>query len=444
VRPIDQAIAAHRSGNLDAAETLYRGVLAANRRDFDALHMLGIICAQRGNFGEAEKLLRDALSVDGSVAQCLHNYGNVQSRLGRHTDAVASYRRALALAADYAPVYSDLGNAQAALGDFAGALVSHDQAVKFMPRSAPAHYNRGIAQFKLGQNDEALKSYNWAVFLDPNYAEAQCNRGDIFREWKQFDEAAVAYDRALSVNPKLAGAWHGRGVILLLLKRYEDAIVAFDKALALKPDLNEVPGMRLLAKMHICDWRDVESEAARILTATRSGKQASFPFAMLTIRSSAEDQMRCAVLANANLPSFPPLWTGQIYSHDRIRVAYISSDFREHPVAQLATGLFERHDRSRFEVTAISLRAEEPESDLRRRLKSAFARFVEVQSKSDNEIADLIRQLEIDIAVDLNGLTDGRRPTFWRGGRRPCRRAIWVTPAPWVRRTSITFWPMRR
>jgi predicted O-linked N-acetylglucosamine transferase (SPINDLY family) len=122
--------------------------------------------------------------------------------------------------------------------------------------------------------------------------------------------------------------------------------------------------------------------------------------------------MRCAVMANANLPSFPPLWTGQIYPHDRIRVAYISSDFREHPVAQLAAGLFERHDRSRFEVTAISLRAEEPESDLRRRLKSAFARFVEVQSKSDSEIAGLIRQLEIDIVIDLNGLTDGRRPNI--------------------------------
>ena len=388
---------------------LYRRVLAANDHDFDALHMLGIIFAQRGQFEEAEQMLRAALSIDPAVAQCLHNYGSVLSRLGRHTDAVTSYQKALKIMPDYGPLYSDLGNALTALGEVDNALASHDKAVKVAPRSAQAHYNRGITLFKLRRYDDALKSYNWAVFLDRNHAEAHCNRGDIFRVLKHYDEAFAAYDRSLAINPNLAGAWRGRGIVLFQLKRYEEAVSAFERALALKPDLRELPGDFLLAKMHLCDWRDYESEVAGVLSAVRSGKPASIPFALLPVPSSPADQLQCARNYIGDVPSAVPFRHGQIYSHDRIRVAYLSSDFREHPMGRLTAGLFERHDKSGFEVTAISYGREEPESDMRRRLKGAFERFIDVSSRTDSEVADLIQQLEIDIAVDLNGYTDGMR-----------------------------------
>jgi predicted O-linked N-acetylglucosamine transferase (SPINDLY family) len=417
MRPIDQAIAAHRSGNLAAAEALYRQVLATNSRDFDALHMLGIVCAQRGQFEEAEKLLRSANAVEPSVPPCLHNHGNVLSRLHRYEEAIRVYRQALAIAPNYAPIYSDLGNAQTALGRLDDALSSHDMAAQFDPRSAQAQYNRGITLFKLGRLDAALDSYDRAISLDRNHAEAHSNRGDALRNRYQYEEALAAYDRAIAVNPNLAEAWRGRGIALFQLKRYGDAIAAFDGALACKADLSEVPGWRYLAAMLICDWRNLDRAVSAVLDATRKGEPAGIPFAMLSMPSSAADQLQCARGWVGEFPSFAPLWRGGIYAHDRIRVAYLSSDFRDHAVAHLTAGLFEDHDKSRFDITAISLSAEQPESDIRRRLKNAFERFIEVADQADGDVAATINKLEIDIVVDLNGFTDGMRPTIL--SRRP-------------------------
>ena len=111
---IDDALTAHRNGDIARAEMLYRAVLKADRRHFDALHMLGVLCAQRGNFAEAEQHLRAALAIDQAVPPCLHNYGRVLSGIGRHDEAIAAFDKALALAPNYVPVYLDRGNAQMA------------------------------------------------------------------------------------------------------------------------------------------------------------------------------------------------------------------------------------------------------------------------------------------------------------------------------------------
>jgi predicted O-linked N-acetylglucosamine transferase (SPINDLY family) len=120
------------------------------------------------------------------------------------------------------------------------------------------------------------------------------------------------------------------------------------------------------------------------------------------------DQLQCARAFVADQGTFPALWNAEIYHHDRIRVAYVSADFGDHPVSQLTVGLFEQHDKSRFEITGISFRPHQ-DSAMQRRLYGAFERFVHVTDKSDWEIADLLRRLEIDIVVDLTGFTQRNR-----------------------------------
>jgi predicted O-linked N-acetylglucosamine transferase (SPINDLY family) len=205
----------------------------------------------------------------------------------------------------------------------------------------------------------------------------------------------------------LVEAWLGHGNVYTELKQYDNAFAAYDRALSLDPDLKYVEGLRLISKMHLCDWTNLEEEIHRLLARTQDQKPAT-PFVLLSIPSSATDQLRCATAFVADQGSFPALWKGEIYSHDRIRIAYLSSDFHEHATAYLMAGFFEQHDKERFEATAISFGPAQ-KSSMRQRIAGAVENFVDVRNESDQQIAELIRQREIDIVIDLKGFTADAR-----------------------------------
>ena len=202
------------------------------------------------------------------------------------------------------------------------------------------------------------------------------------------------------------------------MRRVEEACASYGRALALDPGQKFLKGVHLHAQMLICDWSSFDSERAELDRAVREGALASLPFHLLPCSSDPQIQLICAksFMQDKIKETFVPLWRGERYSHGRIRLAYLSSDFTDHAVSQLAAGLFERHDRSRFETIAISSGQAKP-GPMRVRLEAAFERFVDAAELGDPEIARLVRELEVDIAVDLNGVTDGARPGVF--ARRP-------------------------
>ncbi len=145
-----------------------------------------------------------------------------------------------------------------------------------------------------------------------------------------------------------------------------------------------------------------------MLTGVREARLVCPPFELLALSSSAADQLQCAKSFIGDLPPLPAVWRGENYSHERIRLGYLSGDFREHATAVLLARLFEQHERSRFEVTGLSF-GPNTNSPLRHRIEGAFEHFIDVRDKTDQEIAELIRRLEIDIVVDLMGLTGDNR-----------------------------------
>jgi protein O-GlcNAc transferase len=257
----------------------------------------------------------------------------------------------------------------------------------------------------LKRAEDALASYDRAIALKPDYAEAYNKRGIALRDLKRPDDALTSYDRAIALKPDYAEAYNNRGNALRDLKRPDDALVSYDKAFALKPDLAEVEGLRLHTKMHLCDWSNFDNECAHLISAIRNGNVTTPPFAFLALPSSSDDQLRCAkYITNKYLPSGKPIWQGERYDHDRIRVAYLSADFREHPVSHLMAGMFESHNKSCFDVTAISFGPDD-NSEMRQRLKASFERFIDANTYSDDQIANLVRSIEVDILVDLMGFT---------------------------------------
>jgi protein O-GlcNAc transferase len=279
------------------------------------------------------------------------------------------------------------------------------------PKQARGHVILGRALHALGRNDDALASFDRAIALAPDLAPAHANRADVLSKIGRNAEALDSYDRALALAPDSVADWMNRGATLVALNRHDEAVSSFDRGFALDPDFAQADDFRaprLLSKLRICDWTNVAAETAELLAMVRAEKPLSLPYAIVAIPSSPAEQLQCARRYVRDQPAHPPLWHGEVYSHDRLRVAYLSADFNDHPTAYLTAGLFEQHDRSRFEITALSF-GQNDHSPPRRRLEAAFEHFIDVGSNSDQEIAALMRRSEIDIAVDLMGFTKDNR-----------------------------------
>jgi protein O-GlcNAc transferase len=340
-------------------------------------------------------------------------------------EAVALHRRgAIAEAAvRYADVLrADPGNAEAHCnlgmiacqnGRFAEGAERARQSLACDPDNPRAHVLLGRALAALGRPDAALASFDRAIALEPGAARAHGHRADLLAELGRNAEAVESYDRALALSPDAVADWFNRGGALIAVDRYEEAIASFQRAAALDPKLGRAEVLRaplFLSKLRICDWTNYRDEAEQLLSMIRTNKPLSVPFAALLLPCSPAEQLQCARRYVQDQPAPPPpLWRGEIYSHDRIRVAYLSADFREHATSHLAAGLFEQHDRSRFEITALSF-GDDDHSAIRRRVVAAFEHFVDVRAKGDQQIAEEMRRLEIDIAVDLMGFTKNHRP----------------------------------
>jgi predicted O-linked N-acetylglucosamine transferase (SPINDLY family) len=235
-------------------------------------------------------------------------------------------------------------------------------------------------------------------------------RAHAKRHLGRTNEAIAAYRRALESRADFADALLSLATLHVAERRYDHAAAAFERLLAIAPEYDFARGACLNAKLQIFDWDGFERSAQRIIADMDGHKKVDLPLTFLSISDDPELQLRCAMTHARTLPrTRAPNFPKRAMNHDRIRVAYISADYLEHPMAYLLAGLFEAHDRARFEVFAISFRSD-PRSPMAERLGAAFDHFIDVSDRSDEEIADLIHALEIDIAVDLMGYTAEERP----------------------------------
>jgi protein O-GlcNAc transferase len=393
--------------NTEAIESYDRALSLAPDSANDWFNRGGALVAA-GRYDESILSFDRAIAGKPDFTQARLARAKVLSDLGRRDEALEVVDSAISVEPNLADAWLGRGSVLIELRRLDDALIAFDRALVLTPNFPEAWIGRGNVLSRLKRYDESLAAYDTAVDLKPDLAEAWLGRGNLLVGLERYDEASAAYDKALVLKPELAAAWLGRAYILEQTKRCEEALAAYDKAIALKADLKYAAGARLFLKLFMCDWTNLEPEVAELLTTARERKPAIAPFTMLAIPSSTADQLQCAAQYVQDQPSFPPIWQGEVYHHDRIRVAYLSAGFHETAMAALLAGLFEKHDRSRFEMTAISF-GPDRESRMRHRLMGAFEHFIDVQKNSDQELAELVRRLEIDVAVDLMGFTKNDR-----------------------------------
>jgi protein O-GlcNAc transferase len=434
------------------ALTSYDRALAIKPDHAEALNGRGLALQALRRFEDALASYDRALAINPSFAWALYNRGNTLRQLNRLEEALASYDRALAINPDYAEALNNRGVSLQDLKRFEDALASYDRALAIKPDFAWAFDNRGNALRELKRFEDALASYDRALTIDPDYAQALSNRGNALRDLKRFEEALASYDRALAIKPDYAECLYNQGIALRDLKRCEDAVASYDRALAIKPDYAQALNSRgnalrelnrfedAFASYHkalairpdhlhafagladtalkMCDWNRTAELDREIEAHVTERKSIITPFTLLGYSSNSSLQLRCARnwMQDA-IPVLPqPLWGGAIYRHERVRIAYLSADFRRHATAYPIARLLELHDRTRFEILGVSFGVDDG-SDMRSRLIKSFDQFHDVRQEPNYDVAKLLTALEVDIAVDLMGHTQDARPDIF--ARRP-------------------------
>jgi len=236
VGTLQRALAAHAAGRFDEAEFCCRLVLAADKKQFDALHLLGMIEFQRGRFNEAHLLIRQAVKINSRSVQARSNLGLVLQQLDRPEEALAALNKALSIEPDNLLALNNRGHVLWRLKRPEEALLSLDRALAIKPDYADALCNRGNALVDLRRLEDALASYDQALAINPHDAPTLTNRGNVLWALNHKEEALQSYEKALAVNPDDLPTLVDRGTVLLNLHRGEESLACFDRALRVKPD----------------------------------------------------------------------------------------------------------------------------------------------------------------------------------------------------------------
>jgi predicted O-linked N-acetylglucosamine transferase (SPINDLY family) len=401
----DQAAAAFQQGRPQEAERLCGQILQAAPEDFLGHYLLGLVRHGQGRFEEARPSLDKAVVARPKDPGLLYNRANNFFALGRLAEALADYDRSVSLAPELAPAWNNRGNAMRELGRLPEAIASYGRVLALDPASLPVRRNRADLYWQMHRFTEALADYEVMLRQQPGDADLWRRRGDLLRALGRIDAALDSYAEAVARDANFAGAWLQWGSLLWLERgALADALPRVERAVALDPGLPYAKGFLAHLKMMACDWRGWEERLAELDAGVRAGRQVVEPFAYLAVSSSPADLLACAeIYVRERHPPAAPVARPPRPPRDRIRLGYLSGEFHEQATAHLTAGLYERHDRSRFEVVALD-NGPDDGSAMRRRLLAAFDKYVDITRLGDRAAAERIAAEGIDILVSLNGL----------------------------------------
>jgi len=385
-RQLDLGIEHQKAGRLAEAEACYQDVLRGQPERADAWHLLGVIALERDQFETAHEYIGRAIELAPNTANFHNSLGGVYQKQRCHAEAIPCFEQALRLQPELANAYTNLGQVYLAL--------------RLLP--------------------EAERACRRVLALQAGDAQAYFNLANVLQKASRHKEAEAAYCTALDLQPIFSDALNGLGYVLYKLKRYGEALARFEQLLTSDPQYPYAVGMIANCQAYMCQWESHTRTKQVLLQGVLDGQECVRPFVFLNIGDDSVAQRHCAQIYAESVCSGRPSHSEKaaFHSHDKIRLAYISPDFGEHPVAYLIADLIEQHDRARFEVFGISIhrRSQDP---WRQRLAKGFDQFLDVRAESDEAVVQRLRDLEIDIAVDLAGYTTSSRPGIFAGRAAP-------------------------
>lgn len=427
----------------------------ATNRELTQAHLLRAkLLVDLGRHEEALNGIDKLLEIKPSSAEALVGRGNILFESKRYREALSAYDRAGALRPALSEAWLGRGNTLSELRQYDDALAAYDRALGANPQLAGALLGRGNVLNALKRYDHALLAYDKTLEMAPDFADAWLNRGNLLNTINRHEDALAAFDRALTLLPDLAEAWLGRGNVFFFLKRYQDAIFAYEKALAIKPDLIEAQlgrgnvfavtkrhgeaanayaavltiaphypftkGFLLHQKMLTCNWLGLDALLDEIEQDISAGKLSAEPFILQSISNSLRSLERCAqVYSQEKYPlnlkaGVPQMAVG----HMKIRVGYVSGEFREQATSHLLVGVLELHDKSRFDIYGFD-NGWDDGSEIRRRINAAVPNMINIRQLDDAAALAAIRERQIDVLINLNGYFGEQRTQLFAARAAP-------------------------
>ncbi|MBK8161710.1 MAG: tetratricopeptide repeat protein [Gammaproteobacteria bacterium] len=374
----------YRLDRLDEAVNCFDRAIALQPDTAEAQMMKGLGLYRMGRLEDAAASTRRAIELNPAAAEPYNNLAVICTGQGRYDEAAASARRALALKPDHPEALGSLATACLYLGRPEEAADHCRKALALKPGSVAAHVTLGLACYKLGRWDEARAVFQQAIALQPDSAEAYANLGMIAMHQGALDEALDCCRRAIALKPRHAAAHYNLGLVCFRQGRPAEAARSFDASIAIDPDAAATHSARLYSTLYVEGVPAAESLAAHRAFAARF-----------------EAPLRPHWRAHAN-PRDP---------ERRLRIGYVSPDFRRHSIADFFEPVMGAHDRAGFEICCYYNNSER--DAVTGRLQGAADRWLDCADLTDDELAGRIRADGIDILVDLAGHTrNGRLPAF--------------------------------
>jgi protein O-GlcNAc transferase len=461
---IEIAFDAYRRGDWTEAERMFEDIIRAAPQHFDALHLLGVLRMAQGQHAEAARLVKKALKVNPRFADAHYNLGTALQQLGKHRDAIASFRQALSLAPNHLVSSNNLGIALQTLGRLDEAEKVFRRALTIDPEFAEAHYNLGRTLSEMGRQTEAIDCYAAALRIRPNYVDALNNMGAAYEGLGDDAEAQQAFARAvamapgsieprnnlavvlgrlgrpeeaiehlrlvLELCPDNADAHNNLGNALKAIHRYEQAIVSYRQAIALKDD--HIEAMANLGTVLALLGNHGEAVAlyrqALSIRPDFSRAHVSLLFTLdfdpaVTAEQHQAERRRWYEVHGRRFASSVKPHANDRDPDRKLRIGYVSADFRRHSAAMAFGPVVLHHDLKKFDIILYSSTA--TEDDLTRRFRAVASEWRSVRGISDEALADLIRRDGIDILVDLSGHSEGNRLLTFARKPAPIQASGW-------------------
>jgi protein O-GlcNAc transferase len=431
-----------QQGDNAEAMRLISAALRMNPRSFEVLGDFAGVLYALGRYDESLAAYDRALAITPDHPETLYNRGNALLLLGRSAEALAAFDQALAHRPGHPDMLVNRGTALTQLDRAEEALEAFDSVLALQPDHAGALGNRATALKCLGRYEEALATYHTILERSPDNVAALDDyggalvllgrteqalaildrmlviapdrpgllgrRADLLRVLGRHDEAVDAYDTLLAAAPCDAEAFYNRGKSLWASGKHEAAMDSYQRAWALQHP--RALGDLAMCRMRIADWPRAQALAGPVSAHLAAGNFVD-PFVTLAFGLNPHEQLQSASrYIRTRISGTPkPFVHSNAIPTDKLRIAYLSSDFRQHPVGVAIAELLERHDNTRFEIVGVSYGAND-DSDTRARIVAASDQFHDVVSHTDRQVAALLNDLQVHVAVALNGLTGGCRP----------------------------------